>query len=556
MQHSARMLLAIGLAVLAACSSSPSPLADSAVTADRGQSDRLTPDSKAQPDGPPALKVGEYLDFTPDADGKVVGTTRVTGSEQYLAVLISLDESVQKTHAYTAQLGSSQPMRKPDGRDGAGASTDLPFHYDHSREVQGILDCHPTALRLPKPWQAAGETPKVGDKRDFKVDGPNNTVVTINAECLAVDSVAAYWIDRTTTPLASIDSTALAEIADGFSKIAVPRLRAYFGHESDVNGDGVIEVLFTPMVQVSMGTGATAYTSYCDLADTSLVPYCKSHGNNAEILYIMPPSALKPPMNTSKAMLEVAIHELQHAIYFYRKFVTNNIMPTENPYITEGLSGLAQDLSGYAAGIYFEMAAALGDTNNLSAADLTSSSVHDYLPSPYNGDAYGSSYLFMRYLFDRAGGDALDVNGMPADVGGMTWLHALIDNKASGMANITGATGLSDEALLTAFWTTIGVSNRGGNAGPLLTDPKLNYRPITTDPLTSRQRGVTLFGKLPSGTSYSGPKTQNLTAADGTLRAGGAEYLLLSASAGAPVLAFTIQTPPAAKATVRLIRIQ
>jgi hypothetical protein len=100
------------------------------------------------------------------------------------------------------------------------------------------------------------------------------------------------------------------------------------------------------------------------------------------------------------------------------------------------------------------------------------------------------------------------------------------------------------------------VSNRGPGGAPINSDPLLNYKPVVTDPVTGRQRGCNLFGTIHGQTSMKGPKTQELSAADGSLRAGGAEFLLLSATPGQPWLGFTVQTPPAAKARVRLIRIQ
>ena len=253
-------------------------------------------------------------------------------------------------------------MRQDDSSSGERRATRAPRHRDFSAQVNAILASHPPALRAAKPWQAEGVPPKVGDTRDFLVDGDGHgNIVTISAECQAVDEVAAYWVDKTTTPLASLSATLLGQVSDGFSKVAMPRLRAYFGHESDINGDGVIAVLFTPLV-AKLGNDTIAYVSPCDLLDPAVVPYCTG-SNKMELLYIAPPSGTSSWSQNPRMLLETAAHELQHAIYFYRKFVVFNILTAENPYVAEGLSGLAEDLSGYQSSLAYSVAGTLADVN-------------------------------------------------------------------------------------------------------------------------------------------------------------------------------------------------
>ena len=76
------------------------------------QADLLAPDLIPTPDGPPALRVGEFLDFSADPSGKVVGLTSVTGSEKFLALLLSLDDPPLRKHKYTA-APTHQPADAP-----------------------------------------------------------------------------------------------------------------------------------------------------------------------------------------------------------------------------------------------------------------------------------------------------------------------------------------------------------------------------------------------------------------------------------------------------------
>jgi hypothetical protein len=261
-------------------------------------------------------------------------------------------------------------------------------------------------------------------------------------------------------------------------------------------------------------------------------------------------------MNTTKAILETVAHELAHAIYFNRKYLLNGTaaLASENPYITEGLSALAQDLTGYQAGNFFVAWAGLEGVSQLSVPNMTSNALKSYVPGEADGIMRGGEYLFMRYLFDRAGGDALDAQGAPVDKGGIAWLRSFEDAKETGEAAVLKTTKLTMAALVEDFWTALALSNRGANGAPISSVAKYNFQAVTTDPLTGRLRGFNLFGSF-HGQQLTGPASVKLSAADGSLLAGGAEYLLVGAS-GKENLTFTIETDPAAKARARLIRVK
>jgi hypothetical protein len=392
--------------------------------------------------------------------------------------------------------------------------------------------------------------PKQGDTRTFEIYEAMGTT-TITAEALLVDETAAYWLDISTQPQSTLDPQMLQELAEGFSTIIVPRQRIYFGKESDIDGDGLISVLFSPLVGQR---GATAYFSPCDLLDPAVVPYC-GDSNQMELIYVSTPDMLEPYMATSQAMLETAAHELQHAIYFYRKYVINNIYEeAENPYITEGLSALAQDLSGYQAGNFFVTMAGLEGIDVISLPNLLDDAISVYVPGMEDGYMRGAGYLLIRYLFDYAGGEQLDAAGTPVDTGGIAWLNSYVDSQQTGLDNALNTSGLTLEKLVDHFWTALAVSNRGDGGTPINDDPKYNYLPTTNDPFTGRQRGCNLFASFHS-MQLSGPKTQMFNTADGRLRPGGAEFLMLQPEQGASTVGFRVTIDPAAKAQARLIRI-
>ena len=88
-------------------------------------------------------------------------------------------------------------MRLAEPRASAGLEAiRRPGHRDFGAQVNAIMASQPRRLRAAKPWQAATLPPKLGDIRDFLVDDGSGKYVTISAECQAVDSVAAYWVEE------------------------------------------------------------------------------------------------------------------------------------------------------------------------------------------------------------------------------------------------------------------------------------------------------------------------------------------------------------------------
>lgn len=503
-------------------------------------------DSKLTPDGSSTLAPGQFRDFVASAAGVVEGTLTTGGDETYILLLMSLDPSPLKAYPYTttAVTATSGTLDLPalDGEGDAGRRIERrPCRFQ--QELERIIASRPRRLFAPKKYLAAGTPPKVGDQRSFKVEGQ-----TITAEAVLVDSAAAYWVDRTTQPQASVDPQVLDELSKGFGGVVVPRERVYFGQESDLDGDGHIAVLFSPLVTQS---GAMAYVSPCDLLDPTVVPACAG-SNQAEILYAPPPSDLPSYMGSSTAQLELFAHELQHAIYFFRKFVSkNSLAGAENPYLHEGMSDLAVDLCGYNLGLIYRYKEGLDEVDSLSVPNLTTDSITSYVPGADDGIMRGGADVLLRYLFDQAGGDDIDAGGTPKDKGGIKWLRSYVDDAELGQKSILGTAGLTVEELTKQFWTALALSNRGPSYGPLNPDPRYNFLPVAPDPVTGNNRGLNLYGTVKS-TKLMGPRIQSFTKPDGSLRSGGAELLQLVVNS--TLLRFAVKTKPEAKAMVRVIR--
>jgi hypothetical protein len=315
-------------------------------------------------------------------------------------------------------------------------------------------------------------------------------------------------------------------------------------------------VLFSPLVAELQ---ATAYVNPYDLITDPLARPQGVAANDQELIYVSPPQLLEPYMATPNAIIETLAHEFQHAIYFYRKYLLNDLplSAAESAYVTEGLSALAQDLTGYQAGNFFVAKAGLDGIAQVSANDLVLSSGSYYMDR--DGELRGAAYLLLRYLYDQAGGDTVQPDGsfQAATSPGIAWLRAFMDSPLLGGENVEAATGRPLAETIADWYTAMMVDDRlDASDAPLNADPRWNYLPTQVDPLTDRVRGTTMFEDFRGMVQKTGPLIVDLAAADGIIRAGGVEYLSLTATGPGSVTVTFVGDPANVALFVRVFRLQ
>jgi len=267
---------------------------------------------------------------------------------------------------------------------------------------------------------------------------------------------------------------------------------------------------------------------------------------------LTPPDAIDPPYNTPNAIKEILAHEVAHLLHFQRKVLRNHLSTWQDPvYLTEGIGALAQDVTGYQAGNLYVTRAGLDGIDQFSLADLLRRS-DDAREHSREGVLRGGGYLFVRYLYDRAGGDiaaGLEIENR----GGPTLLRALLDAPLwidQALPRVASAD-LTDLAL--DFYTALALSNRDQAGGAPATNPCFQYLPTRVDPITQKQRGADLFARF-HGSQMQGPKLGSAQAPDGQLLSGGVDYLSLDATAGSPDLSLAVQLDPRSAPRVRILR--
>ncbi len=173
-------------------------------------------------------------------------------------------------------------------------------------------------------------------------------------------------------------------------------------------------------------------------------------------------------------MKRTVSHEFQHLLHFTNKYlqrvVNGQTGVLDDSWIDEGSSMLAEDLAGN--GLVTDTPSFVY-TYLLEPSDYSLTSFTGYNPNPLSsaspapyvfnhnlaGD-YGMSYLFLRYVYDRFGANAL---------------KALYASNGGGVAPITDAAGGETFPQLYSEWALATGIHAGGNGAALTSDPRYKY---------------------------------------------------------------------------------
>ena len=289
-----------------------------------------------------SLAPGEVAEVTLTDGQSGIELATPNGDEKFLILLASNDLAAsQDAYSYSLTFDAAPPSASATLVTGCSLSSDS-------------WSTKPLVPETPPSGTAAA----VGDTR--AIDVPTATgFETIQAKALAVGQYAVVWADVTAAHPAVIDPAVVTEFLTDYEKTILPRERTIFGTESDLDKDGHIALVFTPLTYQT----AVAFFTGCDLKSLFGCP----SSNQGEYLYITPPNAIDPPYNTPNAIKEILAHETSHMIHFNRKVLKNDLSDwAESGYMIEGVGGFAQDVSGYQAGNFYVTMAGLDGIDSFS----------------------------------------------------------------------------------------------------------------------------------------------------------------------------------------------
>lgn len=487
----------------------------------------VPPTPEPAPAGPLALAPGEVAEVSVEAGRAAVRLATPSGAERFVAIVASTnlaDGTASFPYTVSTEVAEPTPTRLASG---CALSSD-----------------RWSGAAVPQEAEPTGTAPTVGTTRTLKV-AVGSQSQTITARVAAVGTRAVVWVDETPAHPATLAQSFIDEFLADFDQRILPRERTIFGGESDLDHDGHIGLVFSPLTK----DVAVAFFTGCDLKQTAGCPA----GNDGEMLYLTPPADIAPPYNTPAAIKEILAHELGHLLHYNQKVLKNGLQDwPDASYLMEGFGALAQDASGLQAGNLYVTQAGLDKIGDFSSADVFGDR-GSYDPDR-DGALRGGSYLLVRWLYDRAGGDMPGADGMIEGRGGPALLRTLFSGPKSVAATLPDL-GAALPDVIADFYTALAMSNEDekGNAAPA--NKCFAYLPTVTDPVTGKQRGADMFASF-HGQAMTGPATQAAATADGKVRSGGVEYLTLAAAEGQAELDLTVTVGDKAAARVRVGRLK
>ncbi|NUQ74636.1 MAG: hypothetical protein HUU21_13865 [Polyangiaceae bacterium] len=486
-----------------------------------------------------AIEPGEVIELAGEAGSFSAALAAPSGKERFVVIVASSkfdDASSEGPAAYRYRF-----LDAPASRVSEPKKVECAVPADRWRSIANAAKSAPNDDLSAGPRPNAAPPVKPGATRVFSWRARRGTL-SVTARAVAVGESTVVWADQTPHHEAILDAAFVTEFQRDFETLILPRARSVFGGESDIDGDGRIALFFSPMTRIA---ATVAFFSGCDLTPSGACP----GSNQGEVLYLTPPNAIDPPYNTPRAMKEILAHELEHLLHHNRKVVRNGLAhDPDSAYLLEGFGALAQDVLGFQAGNLYVTKAGLDEVGKLSIGALLAEGA-EYDRSR-DGALRGGAYLFVRWLYDQAGGDAVGNGNAIEDRGGPSLVRALLDAKGSVASEIPRVGGAPLGDLAMDFFTALALSNRG-----LRVLPCFSYLPAVPDPVTGRQRGADLFASF-HGMRMEGVRMQPARDADGDLSPGGVDHLVIEADGRPGPITFTVAVDAAALPRVRVARIE
>lgn len=506
------------------------------------------------------LAVGDYSAIAPAAiSGCAVFPAAGTDSVKYLLAPQAVTERTGDTVGYRLRGDSALAATWVPGARPAAPPYAVQFHDWLRRREQEYarLPYRPPALRAAP---AAPAPAAVSQRRTFRVC---NTVrcsaagdfTEVTADLRYVGRHAAIYQDVTapTGGLADADFQSLGQLFD--NDLYDVDAKA-FGAESDVDGNGLVLILFTPVVNKltpKEQCSQSFVTGFFFSIDIEPAFQNDTRSNQAEVFYAIVPDPQQTltcrfTATSIRRFVPVTfIHEFQHMISYYQHRMLR-AGSAEVLWLNEAMSHVAEELGGF----HF---LAQGDStqfSNFVAGNLFNA--FKYLKNPgahalFAGEGTGTleergaGWLFLRWLVDQFGE-------------GLT--RRLSETGLTGAANVAAATGEPVASLLPQWFLANYVSDLPGFAAPA----RLRYRTWSfrkTYADLNRQSPSNFDRPFPLDPAVFLGGTFNVS---GTLRAASGDYFLATQLPGQRSFAiqFTDGTgsafPPSVPARLNVIRLR
>jgi len=277
------------------------------------------------------------------------------------------------------------------------------------------------------------------------------------------------WIDNNNT----VNTSALNSLTSIINEV-LPQVLSMWNSYENINLNNKLTVLVTDVInQENIACGFfnpyDLFPKDLDYASLNFNPT----SNEANIVYLAMPNNILDDSYYFKRLAATFIHELTHIITFSKKTLGKTELWNLNSKreiisIDEGLSHLSENIIGYSIS---------GDNNRIINNFLETTGFYSLFGRNGAGQfdsigMRGAITLFLSWLFWEKGGYEWDKDGNIIDLGGVSFLQALIESDDIGPENISKVYGVPVEILFQKMLAKINSTRVTGEGNNSILHPK------------------------------------------------------------------------------------
>jgi len=342
---------------------------------------------------------------------------------------------------------------------------------------------------------------------------------TVTAQLKYTGTHVLIYADVDTLPTGNFDGSDFRNFADKFDNTIRPSNTLHFGTESDVDGNGKVIILITPVINRLTPPNSQGFIGGFFLLNDLFAAGAGANAgttNHGEIFYMLaadPNGDFVSGNKFSHALassedIRTTAHEYQHLISFSeRLFHFNRVFQVT--WLEEGMAHIAEDLVGMNSSNVNRARLYLQDPGGVSLENNT---------APL--EQRGGIYLFLRWLGDRFGN---------------TIYRGIVQSQCTGRACIAAVTGEDFYLTVADFFAALYLQGRGINTSSVYNFQSIDPSSIQAIPVLNR--------------------TVNGTASTGQVLRSSADYLLYT-NATSEFSRFGFSAPSSARLRAVFVRTQ
>jgi len=388
-----------------------------------------------------------------------------TGSAEYLVIPHATNPARPYTEVFQYGIATTDVAPLPAPASAAGRTRGTmtireTFERHRQEEAEALgarVKMRPEAAHAPR----AAAAPQVTRQFNVLRTTTGSTLLPssyqqVTAERRVIGANCLVYTDLDTLATGNLSQAQLQNIADVFDAEIRPSNTTYFGTETDVDGNGKVIILITPVVNRLTPSGSSGFIAgfflSIDLFAAGQGGVPSGTTNHAEIFYLIAADPIAQWGNTfptamvADENLRTTAHEYQHLISFsYRLFQQSSTY--QITWLEEGMAHMAEDLLGWNQSNVARANLYLADPGGMTLE-------HNQAPL----EQRGGIYLFLRWLGDRFGEDIY---------------KSIVQSSCVGRPCIEAITGEDFYQTVADFLATLYLSGKGIN-----TTNKYNYQSI------------------------------------------------------------------------------